>query len=284
MRKKEEQRKELKSALVVLVLATLGVSVALGAAKVASSPAAPAAESKGVFIVNCPFSHRKQVDPIVAFGQPKSGHMHDFMGNRSIDFNSTFASASGAATTCGLSGDRAGYWTPSLVAPNGSFVPVRRALVYYRNTPAPYGTTTAFPPDFRLVAGGVGVGPPLAGWSCEQDASNMQATPPNCGSGLMVLHVRFPSCWDGRNKDSANHRSHMKYATGSSCPSTHPVKVPEIFLHVRYAPGASGSGYRLSDGTVAPHADFWNLWVQSTLQQKINECLRAGKDCGQVTG
>lgn len=285
MRKKEEQRTKLRSALVLVVLATLGVSVALGTTKVASTEAAPAAENKGVFIVNCPFSHRKQVDPIVQFGQPVSGHMHDFMGNRSVNFNSTFASASGSSTTCGLAGDRAGYWTPSLVAPNGTFVQVRRALVYYRNTPAKYGTTTAFPPDFRIVAGGVGVGPPNAGWSCEQNASSMQATPPSCGSGgLLVLHVRFPSCWDGRNKDSADHRSHMRYASGSSCPSSHPVKVPEIFMHVRYAPGASGSGYRLSDGTLSPHADFWNLWVQSVLQQKIDQCLRAGKDCGQVSG
>lgn len=284
MRKKEEQKKTLRSALVLLVLLTLGISVALGATRVASSPAAPAAEAKGLFIVNCPFSHRKQVDPIVQPGAPVSGHMHDFMGNRSIDFNSTYASANAAGTTCAHSGDKAGYWTPSLVAPNGTFVAVRRALVYYRNTPAKYGTTTAFPPDFRIVAGGVGVGPPNAGWSCEQDASNMQATPVNCGSGLMVLHVRFPSCWDGRNTDSPNHRSHMAYSNGSSCPSSHPVKVPEIFLHVRYTPGASGSGYKLSDGTVSPHADFWNTWVQSALEQKVSECLRAGKSCGQVTG
>lgn len=281
---KEEHKRTLKSVLVLLVLATLGVSVTLGATKVASSPAAPSAEAKGLFIVNCPFSHRKQVDPIVSFGQPVSGHMHDFMGNRSIDFNSTFASASPASTTCALSGDRAGYWSPSLVAPNGTFVQVRRALVYYRNTPAKYGTTTPFPPDFRMVAGGVGVGPPNAGWSCEQDAANMQATPVSCGSGLMVLHVRFPSCWDGRNTDSPDHRSHVRYASSSSCPASHPVKVPEVFLHVRYAPGASGSAYRLSDGTQSPHADFWNTWVQSSLVQKVNECLRAGKNCGQVSG
>jgi len=284
--KKEEQKKKLRSALVLLVLATVGASVVFGATRVAATPAAPSAEAKGLFIVNCPFSHRKQVDPIVKPGPPGtlSGHMHDFMGNRSIDSNSTYASANGAATTCALSGDRAGYWTPSLVSPSGSFVAVRRALVYYRNTPAQYGTTTAFPPDFRMIAGGVGVGPPNAGWSCEQDAENMQATPVNCGSGLMVLHVRFPSCWDGRNTDSPDHRSHVKYASGSACPSSHPVKVPEIFLHVRFAPGASGPAYKLSDGTVSPHADFWNTWQQASLVQKINECLRVGKNCGQVSG
>lgn len=286
MRKKEEQRKTLKSALVLLVLATVGVSVALGATKVASSPAAPSAEASGLFIVNCPFSHRKQVDPIVKPGPSGtlSGHMHDFMGNRSTDSSSTYASMTAAGTTCAHSGDKAGYWSPSLVAPNGSFVKVRRALVYYRNKPTKYGTTTAFPPDFRLIAGGVGTGPPIAGWSCEQDASNMQATPVDCGSGMMVLHVKFPNCWDGVHTDSSDHRSHVRYASSSACPSSHPVKVPEIFLHVRFEPGASGSGYKLSDGTVTPHADFWNTWRQSSLEQLVRDCLRAGVNCGQVTG
>jgi hypothetical protein len=211
--------------------------------------------------------------------------MHDFLGNRSIDSNSTYASASVAATTCTLSGDRAGYWVPTLVAPNGSYVTPRRALVYYRNKPVRYGTTVAFPPDFRLIAGGVGTGPPNAGWSCEQDAKNLVAVPPSCGSALLVLHVKFPNCWNGVSTDSADHRGHVTYPTSSNaCPSTHPVKVPEIFLHVRYPPGHSGSGYRLSDGTQMPHADFWNTWQQTKLVQLVNDCLHAGKNCGQVSG
>src|SRR5688500_2304305 len=98
--KKEEQRKKLRSVLVSLVLATLGISVVFGATKVASSPAAPSAEGSGLFIVNCPFSHRKQVDPIVKPGPSGtlSGHMHDFMGNRSVDSNSTYQSMSAAGT------------------------------------------------------------------------------------------------------------------------------------------------------------------------------------------
>ena len=113
----------------------------------------------------------------------------------------------------------------------------------------------------------------------------MQATPVNCGSGIMVLHVKFPNCWNGASTDSSNHRSHVTYPTSSNtCPSTHPVKVPEIFLHVRYPPGHSGSGYKLSDGTQMPHADFWNTWQQAKLVQLVNDCLRAGKNCGQVSG
>lgn len=273
-----------KLVLVALALSTVGVSVAL--ASVAAYPPPSTETAKGVFIVNCPFSHRKQVDPIVNPGPSGtlSAHMHDFMGNRSIDSSSTYASANAAATTCALLGDKAGYWVPTLVAPNGSFVTPRRALVYYRNNPVKYGTTTAFPPDFRLIAGGVGTGPPNVGWSCENGASSMVATPLDCGSGVMVLHVKFPNCWDGVRTDSANHRSHVTYPTSSSCPSTHPVKVPEIFLHVRFPPGASGSGYKLSDGTQTPHADFWNTWTQSKLEQVVRDCLRAGINCGQLSG
>ena len=197
--------------LVGSAILTVGVSAALAATSATYPP--PSTETaNGLFIVNCPFSHRKQVDPIVNPGPSgtKSAHMHDFLGNRSVDSNSTYASMNVAPTTCTLNGDRAGYWVPTLVAPNGSYVTPRRALIYYRNKPVKYGTTMAFPPDFRLIAGGVGVGPPYAGWSCEQDAKNMVATPPNCGSGLMVLHVKFPNCWNGVSTDSANHRSHVE--------------------------------------------------------------------------
>jgi Domain of unknown function (DUF1996) len=276
---------KLKLVLGTLALLTVGVTVAL-AGTAATYPPPSTETAKGVFIVNCPFSHRKQVDPIISPGPTgtRSAHMHDFLGNRSIDSSSTYVSATAAGTTCTFTGDTAGYWVPTLVGPNGAYVTPRRALVYYRNNPVKYGTTTAFPPDFRVVAGGVGVGPPYAGWSCDQDASNMVSTPPTCASGPMVLHVKFPNCWNGATTDSATHRSHVTYPTGSSCPSTHPVKVPEIFLHVRYPPGISGSGYRLSDGTQAPHADFWNTWQQAKLVKLVNDCLRAGTNCGQVSG
>ena len=66
-------------------------------------------------------------------------------------------------------------------------------------------------------------------------------------------------------------------------PQTHPVKVPEIFLHVRY-PVPGGSGYKLSDGTVSPHADFWNTWQQASLEALVKKCLNAGVLCGTQTG
>jgi hypothetical protein len=45
--------------------------------------------------------------------------------------------------------------------------------------------------------------------------------------------VFFPSCWDGVNLDSADHKSHMAYPiqnyNGGDCPSSHPVHLISLF-------------------------------------------------------
>lgn len=48
------------------------------------------------------------------------------------------------------------------------------------------------------------------------------------------------SCWDGKNLDSPDHKSHVAYGGGSgangggSCPSTHPVKLPQIMYELMW--------------------------------------------------
>ena len=50
------------------------------------------------------------------------------------------------------------------------------------------------------------------------------------------------SCWDGKNLDSPNHMDHLAHPTdhpasfavvGGTCPSTHPVKIPQVHYEVR---------------------------------------------------
>jgi hypothetical protein len=53
----------------------------------------------------------------------------------------------------------------------------------------------------------------------------------NCPSGLR-FELMFPSCWDGVNKVSANHKSHVAYpdlVMNGNCPPTHPVRTPGLF-------------------------------------------------------
>ncbi len=60
-----------------------------------------------------------------------------------------------------------------------------------------------------------------------------------CGGGWRVS-VHFPSCWDGKNTDSPDHKSHVAYPTsgtfesGGACPSTHPVKIPQVMYEVMF--------------------------------------------------
>lgn len=55
-------------------------------------------------------------------------------------------------------------------------------------------------------------------------------------SGLR-LQVFFPSCWNGKDLDSPDHKSHMAYPDGvnsGKCPPTHPKRFISIFYEVLY--------------------------------------------------
>jgi hypothetical protein len=56
--------------------------------------------------------------------------------------------------------------------------------------------------------------------------------------------ITFPTCWDGVNLDSPDHRSHVLYSeleaksndvgpTGK-CPESHPVVVPQVMFEVMW--------------------------------------------------
>jgi hypothetical protein len=111
---------------------------------------------------------------------------------------------------------------------------------------------------------------------------------PTCKPGATLgLHVLFPDCWDGRNLDSADHKSHMAYSYQARrgdndrvCPPSHPVLVPILRLHVTYA-SLGGPDVRLSPGDVdAGHADFVNAWDQQLLTKLVRDCLNVDRYCG----
>jgi Domain of unknown function (DUF1996) len=263
-----------------------------------STPTAPpvAAGGPGAFRVECPLARQAHVDPIVAPGR-WSHHLHDLFGNTSITPASTYMSMLSGGTDCTASGDTAGYWSPALLAPDGTIVRPERAIFYYRNRPVGQGTTTPFPRDFRVVAGGDHAFPD-AYWTCDGEKDLAQATRrhhiPDCGPGGKVkLHVFFPSCWDGERLDSADHRSHVAYGLGEdgqpdgtnpvTCPPSHPVAIPQLDFRVLY-PVAGGDGYRLADGAILPHADFWNTWQQGQLEAWVQRCLWNGVACRLASG
>lgn len=106
----------------------------------------------------------------------------------------------------------------------------------------------AFPKGFRMVAGDANA----RTWTDTREHKAIQfaclapgeSLPtfqgfPNrtCDSGLR-LQVLFPSCWDGVNTDSDDHRSHVAYPSSIDngfCPDTHPVRLMFLMYEVTWA-------------------------------------------------
>ena len=150
--------------------------------------------------------------------------------------------------TCHRDADTAAYWVPTLFDPAGHAVePVRTVIYYRRRTVQP---AAAFPAGLRMIAGDAHATEPqlgVASWDCGFSGSYTR-TPyiPTCPPGrrtMLALHVAFPNCWNGRDLDSADHRSHMAYGELGLCPPSHPVEVPTINLNLRY-PVRGGPGVR----------------------------------------
>jgi hypothetical protein len=121
-------------------------------------------------------------------------------------------------------------------------------------------------------------------WTCNEVYAGRQASIPAC-SGKLSKMVIFPACWDGKNLDSPDHKSHMAYDEGGTCPSTHPVKIPEIAMNLHYDVTRttnlrlSSDNYSNGPGGFSGHADWINGWNEDVLNMVVNNCLKARKDC-----
>ena len=273
-----------------LALSVLGVIV--GAAAFASLAGAgstgKAATSAGKvlranFISSCRFSHQSNDDPIVYPNQVGKSHLHQFVGNDSTNAASTLTSLQAATTSCRRSGDTAAYWAPALLQGTTPVAPTGATIYYRRSTKK---ALSAFPAGLKMIAGSsmamTAQNARVTSWNCGPlvDVANSSEIP-SCPDGANLrLHVRFPSCWDGKNLDSADHKSHLAYPVGRGCPSDHPVSVPAIELIMKY-PVLGGADYQLSSGgPFSGHADFFNAWNQQELKRLVAACLNAGRHCG----
>merc|ERR1711879_857454 len=92
---------------------------------------------------------------------------------------------------------------------------------------------------------------------------------------------KFPTCWDGQNVESAS-GDHVMYAPECDgdehnecfefdCPSSHPVRMPEIHLYVRVL-GYEGGAHTFSDGSDVFHSDYFSGWDEAQLQRVLDGC------------
>ncbi len=55
-----------------------------------------------------------------------------------------------------------------------------------------------------------------------------------------LLNLEPCRCWDGKNLDSPDHKSHVAYPASGSfettgpCPASHPVRIPQVMYEVMW--------------------------------------------------
>jgi hypothetical protein len=279
----------LLSALVILVAASaLGVTATATASSTKNAPQVPLV-AVAEFLADCPFSHRLPDDPIVAPGLPGGSHMHSFFGARSTNAHTNLNSLLNGVSNCNPSIDKSSYWVPTLYADNAPVEPVITTFYYLGEGVRPdlVARTQPLPLGLRIVAGNAKATAPDATtnsrWSClhagEVMASKNFVT---CPAGKMLeSYLDFPQCWNGRDLDSADHKSHMAYPVANACPASHPVPVPKLRQVLRYPVSGNPARFRLASGAgFTMHGDFFNAWPAAEMERRVRDCIRPVIKCG----
>jgi hypothetical protein len=247
----------------------------------------------GEFQASCTPSHRSYHDPIVAPGNPRIWHLHQFFGNETTDLNSTTESLLGQSTTCSPDDDASAYWFPALLKDGEPVDPSRITVYYQAKYPQDPAKVETIPTGLRMIAGSAMARSDqpdtIVQWACIGSAGS-SATIPDCGDQPLQMLVQFPECWNGVDLDSPDHKSHMAYANGADCPPSHPVLLPKVEFRVEFP--VSGEGVMVSSDLPMPamgmgqaepgqsaHADFFNAWNPAALEQRVGDCLRGARVC-----
>jgi hypothetical protein len=103
------------------------------------------------------------------------------------------------------------------------------------------------------------------------------------------MMVQLPQCWNGKDLDSEDHKSHMSYPVNGGCPSSHPVAIPEITFNIYYEvpAGTKSSDWRLASdmydsslpGGYSAHGDWFEGWDRDVAEAFVKNCDQASKDC-----
>jgi len=281
-----------------------------------TAPAAPAiprpgpAASTGAFTSRCgrnTAGHRNSDNFITAPGRSNGAHhVHDYVGNTSTDGSSTDQSLAAATTTCAR-GDKSVYFWPVLRdirhagqdadRPGGGrdgnlghiLLPARVALEFLGNQQA---KVRPMPRFLRVVTGDAkavtkgSAARARAVWRCSGTAGKATSTHyPLCPAGQLVQRVgEFPSCWNGADTDSEDHRTHVTFpdqASGVCRAGTVPIPRLRITLSYDVPPGRSFAIDSFPDQqrkAVADHFDFENLMAEP-LMTHVVDCINTGRTC-----
>jgi hypothetical protein len=259
--------------------------------------------STGTFITRCGRNQNKHFNPdnfIVAPGVSNGAqHTHDYVGNTTTDGFSNNQTLAAGGTTC-ANNDKSAYFWPVLRnlsandkpgADNNTGTILTPSTVTIKFQGSTVSKVTAMPSTLKVIMGDAkaltnGTGNAKASWSCTGFESKVQLTDkyPLCPSGTKVVRtLDFPSCWDGVNTDSANHRTHVVFTDGAGQCQVGFKAIPKLQFRLTYKV-AAGPNFAVDSfpnqnhKPVTDHADFANF-MPTKLMNKVVSCINSGKNC-----
>ncbi|MFF9458514.1 DUF1996 domain-containing protein [Streptomyces flaveolus] len=279
--------------------------------------------SRGTFVTSCGVNAEGLFNSDNVIAAPGVGngahHFHDYVGNQG---NNAFASdddLANAGTSCADQGDKSSYYWPVLRLQNGTaeqddrspgggiegnageiVTPAEVTLTFGGNE---RGKVTDMPRLLRIITGDAkafvnGNTNANASWSCTgHEDRQLKDKYPICPAGSDVVRTfTFQSCWDGRNTDSANHRTHVAFAAADgSCPDGFRA-VPRLVQRIVYdvdAPSLDDGGRTTPlfavdsfpeqlHKPVTDHSDFINVFDEDLMREMV-DCINSGRSCGPDT-
>ena len=282
-------------------------------------PGSAAPDVVGAFRFICMPGQLKADDPIVYPGQPGRSHLHQFFGNDLADANSTYTSLrSTGNSSCMLPVNWSAYWMPALLNGKGKVLRPDYVSIYYKrrpltdpvvsdpNHPQYMGKGIKLPNGLRFIFGRNMLNlaaAPTGAYRFECDGpsapsqkswTNLEDAQVECGvENRIGIRINAPECWDGKNLDSPDHRSHVSFGSYGGwgylkCPDTHPYVIPQ-FTMAAWFTQAAGETYSLVSDSMdtSPghkrgdtfHADFFMAWDPLVHDMWEKNCIDKMLNC-----
>jgi hypothetical protein len=264
--------------------------------------------ASGSFTVDCGTNqnHHDNSDNFIVTPGVDHGahHVHDYVGNLTTTFRSTDSSLAAGGTTC-ANNDKSTYYWPTIrikQEPNGHADTqpgpdpgnigrqVEPSAVTIKFTSGGASKVTALPQFLRSITGDAkevtnGLANARPTWTCTGFENRVTNKYTVCPQGSSVQRIfDFPSCWDGKNLDSANHRTHIVFPkTNGQCPKGTQA-VPALQYTLTYNTVPNGSVFAVDgfDGQLhnpaTDHADWENVMTAQQMNG-VAGCINGGQQC-----
>ena len=264
--------------------------------------------STGTFAARCGNNengHFNSDNVIVAPGVTNGAHhLHDYVGNLTASGASNNDSLAASGTTCRDKGDLSTYYWPVVrditktknqkrVAGEldsdlnvGTVLRPRSTITYSGN---PFSKVVAMPRFLRILTGDAkaftnGGANARAKYTCSGFDNRITSLYPLCPQGRGMTRIsEFPSCWDGKNIDSANHRTHVVFPDArGACPQG-TVAIPALTITTTYTvpvgPNFAVDGFpEQLHKPINDHNDFINVMTDQSMARVVN-CINTGRRC-----